>query len=402
MAEVNAILAYGVGDRARVGGRLGLDCGRPGCRANGTPRCISPTHLTDAQRDTFLAALVKDAGRIAAAEAKPAAQPETKPETKPEAKPEVASEVLNDFQKAVLGALGATGGGSFWGRVEAAAVKAAQEAIAGSPVTRIEVVQKDGEIHKVEGLRHYAFARVLKLLSLGQNVFLTGPSGCGKSVLAKQVAEALGKDFYMTSFSGSTGSGAIVGRQTGLDGDYEPSELAKAYENAGKNPKGSLWFGDEVGAVDPNEGIVMNGALAGDTLCLEKRKGNPYAKRDPGFACIVADNTTGEGADRRYTARNKQDGSFLSRFRAGLVYMDYDPKIEAGIAEPDVLQWAQETRKELAKAGIDRVLDTRFIADASRLRKGGLTLTESVAGFFVGWKPDELAKIPARLVHVLK
>lgn len=64
---------------------------------------------------------------------------------------------------------------------------------------KIIEVKSDNGKNKVTGATHKEFETILKLVNADIPVFLTGPAGCGKNVICKQVAEALGKEFYFSN-----------------------------------------------------------------------------------------------------------------------------------------------------------------------------------------------------------
>lgn len=376
MDDRTKVLEYGVGPRARVGGRLAIDCGRPGCRMNDRPRCISPSHMNAEQVASLLAALAADAaGKMPQDVPAPIPSPTPSPSPSP---------AVSHFAAAVHEALGLAGG-AFWDRVREVAAEA-------SKVVRWEVKTPDGVTHTPAGVVHSAFKRVLLLASAGVPVMLVGPAGCGKTFLAEQVAEALGLPFHFTSLSGGLTESALVGRQTGIDGTYHPSEFVRAYEGGG------VWLGDEMDAADPNVLLVLNAALAGKRMPLDKRPSDPYAVRNDRFQPIGAMNTWGSGATRQFVGRNQLDGASLSRWRAGYVSMDYDPEVEKAVADAEVYEYCAKVRTACRTAQLRRDVDTRYMVGASKIKAAGGDRNDWAYGLFADWTSDEVAKIPQDLV----
>jgi len=62
----------------------------------------------------------------------------------------------------------------------------------------IEVVTPRG-VNKVEGSVCKDFVRLCNLMESGKPIYMYGPAGCGKSYTAKQIADAMGYDYYETS-----------------------------------------------------------------------------------------------------------------------------------------------------------------------------------------------------------
>jgi ABC-type glutathione transport system ATPase component len=64
--------------------------------------------------------------------------------------------------------------------------------------TVLEVKTSRG-VHEIPaGLTHHCLKDVLNMIESGERPYLFGPAGTGKTELARQVAQALGLDFYFT------------------------------------------------------------------------------------------------------------------------------------------------------------------------------------------------------------
>lgn len=68
----------------------------------------------------------------------------------------------------------------------------------GTIKRKVELKVDDVEVEFDEKL-HEKFETVLKFVKMDEPVFLTGQAGTGKNVICKQVAKALGLDFYFTN-----------------------------------------------------------------------------------------------------------------------------------------------------------------------------------------------------------
>ena len=60
-------------------------------------------------------------------------------------------------------------------------------------------VKTEKSTKKIKGVTHEKFEQVLKIIGANIPVFMTGGAGTGKNVIAKQVAESLGLEFYCTN-----------------------------------------------------------------------------------------------------------------------------------------------------------------------------------------------------------
>lgn len=219
-----------------------------------------------------------------------------------------------------------------------------------------EVTLPDGTKHEFEGVTHEKFDDVLKLVEMNIPVFLVGQAGTGKNVICKQVAEALGLDFYFTN--AVTQEYQIKGF-IDANGHYHETQFYKAFTNGG------LFFLDEMDGSIPETLIMLNSAIANGYFDFPT--GKVTAHKD--FRVISAGNTIGMGADIEYTGRYQLDASSLDRF--ALVNIDYSPKIEEAISggNLDLCQFAKEFRKVCTENGIKCLFTYRSIERISKLEK---------------------------------
>lgn len=219
-----------------------------------------------------------------------------------------------------------------------------------------EVTLPDGTKHEFEGVTHEKFDDVLKLVEMNIPVFLVGQAGTGKNVICKQVAEALGLDFYFTN--AVTQEYQIKGF-IDANGHYHETQFYKAFTNGG------LFFLDEMDGSIPETLIMLNSAIANGYFDFPT--GKVTAHKD--FRVISAGNTIGMGADIEYTGRYQLDASSLDRF--ALVNIDYSPKIEEAISggNLDLCQFAKEFRKVCTENGIKCLFTYRSIERIAKLEK---------------------------------
>ena len=119
---------------------------------------------------------------------------------------------------------------------------------------------------------------------------------------------------------------------------------------------------DELDASIPEVLVILNNALANG--CFPFPCGRVQAHKD--FHCIAAGNTFGTGADDTYSGRSVIDGATLDRF--GMVKVDYDKRIEIGMANGDeyLVEFAHAYRKAAQDAGINALLTYRGIKRLSK------------------------------------
>lgn len=221
---------------------------------------------------------------------------------------------------------------------------------------RHEVILPDGIKHEFDGVTHEKFDDVLKLVQMNIPVFLVGQAGTGKNVICKQVAEALGLEFYFTN--AVTQEYQIRGF-IDANGRYHETQFYKAFTNGG------LFFLDEMDGSIPETLIMLNSAIANGYFDFPTGKVTAHEN----FRIISAGNTIGMGADIEYTGRYQLDASSLDRF--ALIEIDYSPKIEEALSmgNNELCQFAREFRKICLASSIRCLCTYRAIERIAKLEK---------------------------------
>lgn len=277
-------------------------------------------------------------------------------------------------------------------QVEEAVAKAAENA---RPVVH-QIVSPKKTTNLPAGVTLPAeFDKILRNASLGIPTMMVGPTGCGKTFIASQVAKALELDFAAISCSIGAPDSALTGLllPTGANGKfvYVPSEFVRMYENGG------VMCIDEMDNADANWLVLFNMALSGtDGFYLPQRYEKPFVKRHENFVCIAAANTFGTGADLQYVGRSQLDEATLDRFRVGTVFMDYDPKVEESLIDPEILTWGRKLRERIRENKLRRTLSTRVMRDFTELKRAypdDWSLKGAEDTFMVSWKEDERRKV---------
>lgn len=236
---------------------------------------------------------------------------------------------------------------------------------------------------KFEKRVHSAFAEVLFLAQMFQQVYLVGPAGSGKTSMAEDVATAMGRPFGFISCSAGMAEAHLLGRMI-ANGSYLSSRFVELYENGG------LFLFDEVDAADANTMLVLNSALANGYLSVPNRQSKPVAQRHPDFVCLVAANTLGTGSFE-YHGRNYLDAAFLDRFALSRHQVEYDLDLEremlAGDAE--MARVLHKMRFNLESTKTRRVLSTRAFISAAKLLLAGKTPQYVVDKLLLGWTDEE-------------
>ena len=218
---------------------------------------------------------------------------------------------------------------------------------------RIEISTPSG-VKEIKGTTHEAFEKVLQLVNLNIPVFLSGAAGTGKNVICKQVAEALGTEFYFTN--AVTQEYQLKGF-IDANGTFHETQFYKAFTNGG------LFFLDEMDGSIPETLIILNAAIANGYFDFPIGK----VEANPNFRVIAAGNTVGTGADIEYTGRFQLDASSLDRF--ALVEIDYSPAIEEAVTNgnTELCKFARMFRKITSETGIRCLFSYRSMERISKL-----------------------------------
>ena len=203
---------------------------------------------------------------------------------------------------------------------------------------------------KVNGIVNPKFARILKYLANGENVYMYGPAGTGKNVTAKQCAEALDMPIF---YNNTIYTKYDLCGYMDANGQYVPT----TFYNFMKARKG-LFFFDEYDNSQSAATVCFNDLLEdkkytfpnGETLYL-----------DENHKIIAAGNTNGQGATEEYNDRYQMDESNRSRFM--FVSVTYDPAVEKSIVgeSTDILDFINDLRRVRDEIGIKLILGYREI-----------------------------------------
>jgi len=238
-----------------------------------------------------------------------------------------------------------------------AAEIAAAEAAKVRPV-RIEVNVGGTVTVLPDSHRHEVFERVLRALSVRENVYLVGPAGSGKTTIAAQAAEALGLPFYST---GAVGMAFQLQGFINAEGKYQETDLYRAYVGGG------VFLFDEIDASSAQALLAFNAISANDQAAFPCGT----VKRHPDFVIIAAANTYGSGATAEYVGRSQLDAATLDRFV--FLPMDYDERLELLIGGND--EWTrhvQAFRRKVREHKVRHVVSPRASIKGAKLLAAGI------------------------------
>ena len=202
---------------------------------------------------------------------------------------------------------------------------------------------------------HEKFDEVTAIVSQDIPVYLTGKAGTGKNVICKQVAKALGLDFYFTN--AVTQEYKLTGF-IDANGTYQGTQFYQAFT------KGGLFFLDEMDASIPETLVILNAAIANRYFDFPTGKVDAH----PDFRVVAAGNTVGTGADSEYTGRYCLDEASLDRF--AMVEISYSRQIEDALSNGDseLVNFAHIFRDITEKAGLKCLFSYRTITRVAKLK----------------------------------
>ena len=202
-----------------------------------------------------------------------------------------------------------------------------------------------------------------RLIEAGmRNIWMVGPAGCGKSTMARMTAKELNLPYLCISCGIGTSATEFLGYK------YPTRESTKFAEYYAKP---SIILIDEMTALDPAVGQVLNAALANDEI--ETTTG--LVSRNPECIIIATSNTFGSGASRQYVANNQLDASTIDRFIGGIIKVDYSVDYESQY-DVDVVNYVWKLRECIKACNIRRIASTRMIQSGTRMKKA----------YFKNWK----------------
>lgn len=223
-------------------------------------------------------------------------------------------------------------------------------------IERKIVTVVDGKRGEQKGIQHEKFETILKFVANNEPVFLTGPAGSGKNVICKQVAEALGLNFYFTN--AVTQEYKLTGFTDAM-GNYQETQFYKAFT------QGGVFMLDEMDASIPEVLVILNAAIANRYFDFPAPIG--YVEAHPDFRVVAAGNTTGQGANFEYVGRNQLDGASLDRF--AIVKVDYSRAIEDAVSagNAEIADFCRDFRKAAMKAGLNIIVSYRAIGRLAKM-----------------------------------
>lgn len=227
------------------------------------------------------------------------------------------------------------------------------------PVTKkVSLETPNGTVKTIDGVLHEKFDEILAFVQAGEPVYLCGPAGAGKNVVCKQIAEALGLDFYFTN--AVTQEYKLTGFTDAM-GVFQESQFYKAFKNGG------LFFLDEMDGSIPEVLIILNAAIANGYFDFPAPIG--YVEAHPDFRVIAAGNTYGTGASMEYVGRAQLDAASLDRF--AFINVDYDINIEMNCAGNDeaLVSFIRDLRASADEAGLKIVLSYRTIRRIAKMQE---------------------------------
>lgn len=236
---------------------------------------------------------------------------------------------------------------------------------------------------KIEGTPHAKFEETLFWCANRMPVYLYGPAGTGKNVLAQQIAEALGLNFY---YAGCLQFKSDLEGFVNAAGEYVETGFYKAFT------QGGVFLLDEIDGTAAEVLVAFGAALANRYYNFPK-----YGRIQvhPDFVVIAAGNTAGRGATEAYNGRYQLDASTLDRF--AFVELDYDVTIELKVAggDADLVEFAHDLRNAIKNCGLTYTVSTRAIKRISMGMKFDKIDKKNLfnSALCSGWAPEDISML---------
>lgn len=187
-------------------------------------------------------------------------------------------------------------------------------------VERIIIVKKDnGEEVEIKEHTHPLFARLLRYVRSGSNVYLFGAPGGGKSHATAQVARALGRQYGYISLAPMTPESRVMGF-VNATGQFVDTSFYNCYT------KGGVFCIDEMDNANDAMLTALNGALENNRAAFP----NGVFDRHADFVMVGTGNTAGYGGTRGHAGRRAFDAATRERF--AYIEWVYDEEFERKLA----------------------------------------------------------------------
>ena len=227
---------------------------------------------------------------------------------------------------------------------------AAEKAAAAAADGKTLVTLADGSSVAVTGRVHPAFAEVFEDLRDFKRVYLHGPAGTGKSFMARQLAEALGVECYISGKADLKYD--LIGTHD-ASGKHIPTAFTLAAMHGG------VWLWDEVDRSADDACTAINDGLANGKIFIP---GVGMVELHKNFYVIAAGNTCGFGASQKYSSAQKQDFSVLTRFLSK-IEIGYCREMDMIVTNDDaeLCDFAGAVREAIKQTGIEIDLPIRAL-----------------------------------------
>lgn len=258
--------------------------------------------------------------------------------------------------------------------------------------TTVVTERASGERTEITGA-HHQMGTVLKIVMRGRDVMMVGGAGTGKTTIARDVAESLGIPFYTKSCHATMTEPALFGFINITTSECVRTLFREAYEHGG------VFLLDEADKSNPAVLSALNQALANGQAAFP----DGMVKRHPDCRVMVAANTYGRGADRKYSGGQAMDAATLDRFAVLTVTVDEDLErrmcLSTGLAAErvdQVLTYARRMRATADEKAMPVVVSPRGSSGMCDMIDAGFSWEEAADMMILkGMSSQDRAKIGA-------
>lgn len=228
---------------------------------------------------------------------------------------------------------------------------------------------------------HKLLPMALRKIAAGEPVFLIGPAASGKTTAMKQVADALGLEFYPYSCGPEMTQFTIFGYND-ANGTFQPGILFKPFTTGG------LLLLDEIDRSNPAVLTALNAAIDNQYCAFPCG----VQRAHESFRVVAAGNTYGNGYDHDYVGATRLDGSTLDRFTK--MYWGYDEGLERRIFGSTVwTAYIQAARKAVAELGLKIIISPRASRRGNKLMAAGDSIDDAMSCLYSGVDKISVDKI---------
>jgi energy-coupling factor transporter ATP-binding protein EcfA2 len=231
---------------------------------------------------------------------------------------------------------------------------------------------------------HKQMPEILYWIDKGKHVYLHGLPGGGKTTIARQVADALQREFGYMMLNAMTSPAQVLGFFN-ANGGFHMTPFRELYT------KEALLCIDELDNCNPNTLTTINGPIENG----ECQFPDGLLKLHPMFKIIATGNTAARGGNIMHAGRQALDAATLDRFVCiDFAYdLDLEERMVLAVAPTNgqqVLKWVRDVRAWVSKNDVKLVVSPRAAVNIAVGSEDAPFDNETLVqhALFKGFNPD--------------